>query len=137
MIRFMNIKRSNLLRLPLVKEIVCLLICSWLAFMQPGMSYYWLMDPHLHAEIDAEEYGQLPNGQTLPGQPWHPPHEHPTSFGASVEGLTLRNPFDEVFYNTVFSAAQRPALRGLRVDSSALGQSITVEPPDQPPRVAA
>ena len=87
----------------------CLIVISWLAFAQPGMSYSWLIDPDVHAQIDAELYGQRPDGETLPGHEPHPPHEHPVMLGLTVPGLTLANPFGEAFYSALMSPAQRLA----------------------------
>jgi hypothetical protein len=114
--------------------ITCLIVSAWLALVQPGMSYFWLIDPALHAEIDKEMYGQLPDGETLPGHEHHPPHEHPTSEGTTVPELTFANPFNAAFYQSLLAAAQRPALRSLRVEADVIAESIALEPPDQPPR---
>jgi hypothetical protein len=111
-----------------------LIVAAWLAFVQPGMSYYWLIDAEVHAKVDAELHGQRPDGETLPGHQPHPPHEHPVSLGMSVSGSTLANPFDAAFYRTLLSPAQQPAMFGQRVEAGVYGQSITLEPPDHPPR---
>ena len=66
----------------------------------------------------------------------HPPHEHPISPGLCVSGITLTNPFDAVFYRMLLSPAQHLALLGQRVEAGVFAQSITLEPPDQPPRSA-
>lgn len=117
--------------------ILCLIVSAWLALIQPGMSYFWLVDPAIHAEIDKELYGQLPDGETLPGHEHHPPHEHPTAEGTTVPELTVANPFDADFYHSLLAPAQRPALRGPRVEAGVIAQSIAIEPPDQPPRITA
>jgi hypothetical protein len=122
--------KSNLLR-----QVIGLLTCLWLMLVQPGMSYYWLIDPHLHAEMDAEDYGQLPDGQPLPGQPWRPPHQHPTNEGTIVTGIVLHNVFDSAFYQVVLSAAENPALAGCRSEAAVIAESVTPAPPDHPPRV--
>jgi hypothetical protein len=113
---------------------VRLIVVAWLMFAQPGMSVYWLIDPEVHAQIDAEVYGQTTHGATLPGHEHHPPHEHPVTPGISLPGLTLVNPFDASFYQALLSPAQRLALFGHRVELAVIGQSIAIEPPDQPPR---
>jgi hypothetical protein len=98
------------------------------------MSYFWLIDPALHAEIDKELYDQLPDGETLPGHEHHPPHEHPVSQGTTVPALTIASPFSTAVYQSLLAAAQRPALRSLRVEADVIAESIAIEPPDQPPR---
>jgi hypothetical protein len=112
----------------------CLIVVVWLAFVQPGMSYFWLIDSEVHARVDAELHGQRPNGETLPGHQSHPPHEHPASPGMSVSGSTLANPFDAAFYRMLLSPAHQLAVFGQRVEMGVCAYSITVEPPDQPPR---
>jgi hypothetical protein len=114
--------------------ITCLIVSGWLALMQPGMSIYSLMSPEEHADIDKELYGQLPDGETLPGHEHHPPHEHPVNQGMSVPGLTFTNPFDAGYYRSLFAPAQCPALRGQRIELAVIAQSIAIAPPDQPPR---
>jgi hypothetical protein len=114
-----------------------LIVAAWLVFAQPGMSYYGLIDPKVHAQIDAELYGQRPDGETLPGHEQHPPHEHPITPGNSVPALTLVNPFDAAFYSALLSPAQRLALLGQRVEMIVIAQAIVIEPPDQPPRLIA
>lgn len=110
------------------------LACLWLMLLQPGMSYYWLIDPNVHARIDAELYGQLPDGQPLPGRPWQPAHEHPTSDGAALSDLILHNSFDSAFYWAVLSPATQPALAGFRSEADVIAESIAPAPPDHPPR---
>jgi hypothetical protein len=115
----------------------CLIVAAWLAFAQPGMSYYWLIDYEVHAQIDAELYGQRPDGETLPGHEHHLPHDHPIMPGISIPDLTLANPFDASFYELLLSPAQRLALFGQRVELDVIVQSIAIAPPDQPPRPVA
>ncbi len=112
----------------------CFIAAVWLAFVQPGMSYFGLIDPATHAQIDAQLYGQRPDGATLPGHDYHPPHEHPTSPGITVSGLPLVNPFGAAFYHTLLSAAERLALQGQRLQTEVIAQVIALAPPDQPPR---
>jgi hypothetical protein len=117
-----------------VRPVVRLLVCGWLALMQPGMSVYSLMPPEEHAEIDKELYGQTPDGRTLPGHEQHAPHDHPANQGTPVPDSTYFNPFDAAFYHALLAPAQRPALRGQPPETDVIAQSITIEPPDQPPR---
>jgi len=117
-----------------VRSMICLFVCAWLALMQPGMSIYSVMSPALHAEIDEELYGQTIDGQTLPGHEHHAPHDHPVNPGTPVPGTTYINPFDAAFYRSLLSLALRPALHGQRLDVDVIAQSISIEPPEQPPR---
>jgi hypothetical protein len=112
----------------------CLIVAIWLAFVQPSMSYYWLIDPAVHAQIDAELYGQRPDGETLPGYVPHPPHEHPANPSITISGLTLSNPFGSAFYRALLSPAERLALVGQRSELAVIVQQIALAPPDQPPR---
>lgn len=107
----------------------------WVAVVQPGLSYFWLIDPQVHADIDAEEYGQTSDGRMLPGYPWRPPHDHPSSASLSITDLMQHNVFDAAFYDMVFSPAARLALQDSRPESQVIEKSIAVPPPDQPPRV--
>ncbi len=111
-----------------------LIVAVWLALVQPGMSYYWLIDPAVHAQIDAELYGQRSDGETLPSHEHHPPHEHPASPGITFSSLALTNPFDAGFYRALLSPTQRQALQGQRSELVAFARSNPLAPPDQPPR---
>lgn len=77
------------MKLRRVRQLVCLLACGWVVVVPPGLSYYWLIDPEIHAQIDVERYGQSPHGQTLPGFLERPPHEHPASLGIGVSIISL------------------------------------------------
>jgi hypothetical protein len=134
MLHFQNATRAKRSPQRRAGLITCLIVSAWLALVQPGMSYFWLVDPEVHAQIDKELYGQLPDGETLPGHEHHPPHEHPTSEGTTVPDLTFANPFDAGYYRSLFAPAQRPALRGQLVETSVIARSLVIEPPDQPPR---
>ena len=116
------------------RPIIGLIVCSWLALMQPGMSVFWLLNPDVHARIDEALYGQAPHGETLPGHEQHAPHGHPVGMGLSVPELTLTNPFDATFYHALLAPTQRPALRSPRVEADVIAKSIALEPPEQPPR---
>ncbi|HTP11049.1 MAG TPA: hypothetical protein VMP08_22500 [Anaerolineae bacterium] len=76
----------------------------------------------------------MPDGATLPGHAHHPPHEHPSSPGIIVSGLTLANPFDAAFYRTLLAPAERLALPGQRLEMEVIAEAIALAPPDQPPR---
>ena len=118
----------------LARSFVCLIVCGWLALVQPGLSYYWLIDPHVHAEIDAERYDQLPDGRMLPGHPYHPPHEHPSS-----DGLSTTHPaaFDDDVSACSFAIcweANRPALQGRHAEAAVIARAVFLDPPEHPPR---
>jgi hypothetical protein len=91
-------------------RILCVVACFWLMLVQPGLSYFWLIDPDLHAQIDAERYGQALDGEALPESPRRPLHDHPFAAGIPIPATSLRNAFDAAFYTRVFSAAHRPSL---------------------------
>jgi hypothetical protein len=137
MIVFKHAARAIRLLRRQARIVACLIVVGWLAFAQPGMSYYWLIDPGVHARIDAELYGQQPDGETLPGHAPQLPHEHSIILGAAVSELTLVNPFGAAFYGALLSPAQRLALLDRRVELAVISQGITLTPPDQPPRLAA
>ncbi|MFN8597097.1 MAG: hypothetical protein U0559_13060 [Anaerolineae bacterium] len=111
-----------------------LLIGAWLILVQPGMSYYWLISPHVHAEIDAELYGQSPTGETLPGHTPHLPHQHPISPGMTAPESTISNPVDLGVRASIWSAAQQLALLNRVFEISEAVESLVIEPPRQPPR---
>ena len=129
--------RANQLLRCQAKFLVCLMVVSWLTFAQPGTSPYGLIDPAVHAQIDAQVYGQLPDGESLPGRVAQPPHQHPVNQGVGVSGLTFAHPFDAAFYRTLLSPAQRLALLARPSEMGVFAQSITLDPPDQPPRSAS
>jgi len=134
MIRSYHTQRVVQLLLLPVRPTVCLVVCAWLAIMQPGMSIYSVISPEVHAEIDKELYGQTPDGHTLPGHEEHAPHDHPANQGTAVPDSTYINPFDAAFYRSLLVPAQQPALCGQPLKADVIAQSIAVEPPDQPPR---
>jgi hypothetical protein len=117
-----------------VRLAICLLVCGWLALIQPGMSIYSVLAPEIHAEVDEELYGQTIDGHTLPGHEHQAPHDHPVNPGTPVPGTTYINPFDAAFYRSLLSPALRPALHDQRLDVDVIAQSISIEPPEQPPR---
>ena len=120
--------------LPPARFGLCLVVSGWLAVMQPGMSHYWLIDPVVHTQIDAELYGQHTDGETLPGHDHSPPHEHPANQGIGVASATFTNPFNAGFYNTLLSPARRRAMFEQRVELAVIARFLAIEPPDQPPR---
>ena len=117
-----------------IRYFICLPLGLWLALVQPGVSPSWLLDDHIHAEIDADRYGQAPDGEPLPGRPWHPPHEHPAG-GADLPASFMMLPtvFDAAFFQTVFSPGQRPALRDERNEAAVWVKSIALLPLEHPP----
>lgn len=114
--------------------IIALITGMWVALVQPGLSYFWLLDPQVHADIDAEEYGQTPDGRTLPGHPWHPPHDHPSGAALSISDLIQQNAFDARFYAKVFAPADRPSLQDQPIEIAVLATAVDLAPPDLPPR---
>jgi hypothetical protein len=118
----------------LTRLFVCLIVCGWLTLVQPGLSYYWLIDPHVHAEIDADRYGQLPDGRMLPGHPYQPPHEHPSSGGIpATHPATLDN--DASAYSSVISwEANRPSLQSRFTEAAVIPHAVFLDPPEHPPR---
>ena len=117
-----------------IKPIVMLIFCGWLSFVQPGLSAYWLIEPQLHARLDAADYDQLPDGEPLPGHPVHAPHQHPISFGIGASSVVLQHGFDAGFYRKVFSPAGRLALLNHWSETGVIAKAVNLEPPEQPPR---
>jgi hypothetical protein len=118
----------------LIQPLVCLIVCAWVALVQPGLSYYWLIDPHVHAEIDAERYDQLPDGRMLPGHPYHPPHEHPSSGGLpSTDPVTLEDAASACSH-AIFWEANRPSLQKDFSEAAVIIHAVYLEPPEHPPR---
>lgn len=118
----------------LIRSALLLLVCCWLWVMQPGMSLYWLIAPEVHAEIDADLYGQTPDGRDLSDEHHRAPHDHPAQPGTPVPGAPTVNPFDAAFYIALLAPARRPALRGQRIDALVIAYTLALKPPDQPPR---
>jgi len=118
----------------LARSVVCLIVCSWLALVQPGLSYYWLIDPQVHAEIDAERYNQLPNGRMLPGHPYYPPHEHPSSGGLPIAYPVTLEEEAAAFSRAIFWEANRPSLQSSYVEVTVIPRAIFPDPPEHPPR---
>lgn len=112
-----------------------LIVSGWLMLVQPGLSHYWLIDPHIHAEIDAALYGQTPDGETLPGHESHAPHQHPVNLGIIVSAPLLIDPFGAEFYRAVFAPATSPALCRRCLGVLIVAKSISLAPPEQPPRL--
>ncbi len=118
----------------LAQLLVCLIVCGWLAVVQPGVSYYWLIDPHVHAEIDAERYGQLPDGRMLPGHPYQPPHEHPSSGSLpTTQAIPFENEVAHCF-QAIFWEANRPSLQYRYVEAAAIPRAVFLDTPEPPPR---
>ncbi len=130
-------KRAPQYRQPvcgLARSFVCLIVCGWLALVQPGLSYYWLIDPSLHAKIDAERYGQLPDGRTLPGHPHHPPHEHPSSGGLPTTGAAALDGCAVAYSSVIFWEANRPSLHSRPAEAAVIARAVFLDPPEHPPR---
>jgi hypothetical protein len=92
------------------------------------------MDPQVHAQIDADELGQTPDGRTLPGHPWHPPHDHPTTSALGAFDLMQQNAFDAAFYAIVFWPAHEPSLQGQLLETMPVMAATDLAPPDPPPQ---
>ena len=118
----------------LARSFVCLIVCGWLALVQPGLSYYWLIDPQAHAEIDAERYDQLPDGRMLPGHPYHPPHEHPSSDGLPATHPVTLNEDAGAYSSMIFWEANRPALQSSNAEAAVIARAVFLDPPEHPPR---
>jgi len=114
---------------------VCLLACGWVTLVPPGLSRFGLIDPEVHAQIDAERYGQTPDGHTLPGYPERPPHEHPVTAAVSVSAISLASVFRAAARHDVFTPAQQPSLSGGHIDTEVIAESIAIAPLEPPPRV--
>jgi hypothetical protein len=117
-----------------IRSLFGFMTCAWLALMQPGVSVYWLIAPAIHARIDADDYGQTPDGQPLPDRPASPPHGHSTSDAFPASAVSLPTSFDAAFYQMVFSPAQRPSLNGQHIEAHVNAESIALDPPEHPPR---
>jgi hypothetical protein len=131
-----NTQRVARLAFSLAKPLICVVVSVWLALVQPGMSYFWLVNPAVHARLDKELYGQTPDGATLPGHARQLPHQHPAGFGTSVPDLTILNPFDAAFYHTLSGAAQRPALHSRLNEADVSARSVVIKPSPHPPRTS-
>jgi hypothetical protein len=126
-------RASPPLRRSLQRAIVAV-VCAWLVLVPPGLSYYWLIDPEVHTQIDAERFGQTPDGRTLPDHPERPPHEHPASAAMVVSAILLVAVFGVVVYRDVLVVAQRPWLHDRRFEAGLIGESVALRPPKPPPR---
>jgi hypothetical protein len=119
----------------LARQFVCLVVCGWLAFVQPGLSYYWLIDPQVNAEVDAELYGQRPDGRMLPGRPYQPPHEHPSNGGLPATDPVTLNADASAYSRAIFWGANRPSLQNSYAEVAVIVCAVFPDPPEHPPRV--
>ncbi len=118
----------------LVRPFVYLLVCGWLALVPPGLSYYWLINPQQHAEIDAERYDQLPDGRMLPGHPYQPPHEHPSGGGLpTAQSIQLDNRV-ALYSRAIFWEANRPSLQNSYSEAAVIASAVFLDLPEHPPR---
>ena len=101
----------------------------------PGLSFYWLIDPEIHAQIDADRYGQTPDGRTLPGRPGRPAHDHLASPAVSVSALSLASIFQFAAYHDPYTSADCSSPGSQPTDHAAIGESIALPPLERPPRV--
>ncbi len=125
-----NIRRVRCL----IKPVLGLILSGWLAFLQPGMSNYWLINSQVHAAIDAEEYDQLPDGQPLPGHPARPPHSHPANDGMTYAAEALLAGLDLPLLDKILVEADQPSLQGSRSEATVIVAAIFLDPPEHPPR---
>ncbi len=116
------------------RSFVCLVVCGWLAFVQPGLSYYWLIDPQVHADIDAERYSQLPDGRMLPGHPYQLPHEHPSSGSLPTAHPVTFDDDASAYSRTIFWEANRPSLQNSYAEAAVIACAVFPDPPEHPPR---
>ena len=107
--------------------------CAGLMLVQPGVSSTWLLDARRHAEIDADLYGQTPDGQTLPGHAEHPPHQHPADDSLPNSDVIPLQHF-AVAYAAIFSEANRPSLQDCQSEATVITATVFLKPPDHPPR---
>ncbi len=118
----------------LTQPVISLIVCGWLALLQPGMSDYWLINPQVHAAIDAEAYSQLPDGRPLPGYPARPPHSHPGNDGLTYASEVLIVGLGMPSFDEVFVEADRPSLQGSRSEVAVIVAAVFLDPPEHPPR---
>ena len=118
----------------LIRLCVYLILCGWVALVQPGLSYYWLIDPRVHADIDAERYGQSTDGHMLPGHPYHPPHEHPSSGGLPITDPVTLADEASAYPHAIFWEANRPSLQSRYAEAAVIVRVVYLDPPEHPPR---
>lgn len=117
-----------------MKWLLAVVACAGLMLVQPGVSPIWVLDPCRHAEIDADLYGQTPDGQTLPGHAEHPPHQHPGDDGwPNSEAIPLHR-FTVAYAVAIYSEANRPSLLERRSEAAVIAATVFLDPPDHPPR---
>jgi hypothetical protein len=113
---------------------IIIMACAGLILVQPGVSSTWLLDAHRHTEIDADLYGQTPDGHTLPGRAAHPPHSHPADDSAPGPDVTPLQHFAVAYTAAILSEANRPSLEDCRSDAEVIAAAIFLDPPEHPPR---
>jgi hypothetical protein len=113
---------------------IVVMACAGLMLVQPGVSSTWLLDARRHAAIDADLYGQTPDGRTLPGHAEHPPHQHPGDDGLPNPDVMPLQHFAVAYAAAIFSEANRPSLQDRRSEAAVFATAVFLEPPDHPPR---
>ena len=116
-------------------QLIIIVACTGLMLIQPGVSATWLLDAHRHAAIDADVYGQTPDGRTLPGRAAHPPHSHPADDSLPGPEIAPLRPFNAAAAAAILSEANRPSLGDRRSDAEVIAAAIFLDPPEHPPRV--
>jgi len=118
----------------LMQWIIMAVACTGLALVQPGVSSTWLIGARQHAEIDADLYGQTPDGHTLPGHAEHPPHQHSAEEGLPNSVAIALQRFDGGYAAAILWEANRPSLQDRRSDATVIASAVFLEPPEHPPR---
>jgi hypothetical protein len=119
----------------LMQWIMVALACAGLTLVQPGVSSTWLLDAHQHAAIDADLYGQSPDGHTLPGHAEHPPHQHSADEGLPNSVVIVLQRFDVGYAAAIYWEANRSSLQDCRSEAAVIASVVFLQPPEHPPRV--
>jgi len=115
--------------------IMVALACAGLTLVQPGVSSTWLIGAHHHAAIDADLYGQTPDGHTLPGHAERLPHQHSADDGLPNSEVIPLPCFDAAYVAAILWEANRPSLQECRSDAAVIASAVFLEPPEHPPRL--
>jgi hypothetical protein len=118
----------------LMQWIMAVVACAGLTLVQPGVSSTWLIGTRQHAKIDADLYGQTPDGRTLPGHAEHPPHQHSADDGLPNSVVIVLQRFEVGYAAAILSEANRPSLQDRRSDATVIASAVFLEPLEHPPR---